>query len=139
MKHIYSKINSKKLLHLIIKPSDFKKKITEITNKDRSLQCIAIKFNKGEKNLNHKHIKKKNKKIENVRIQETWCIVKGLVKGYFYDLNNKLLKTVTLKPGYASFTFEGGHSFKALTDDTLVYEFKKGPYNVKLNDKIYFK
>ena len=62
MKHIYSKINSKKLLHLIIKPSDFKKKITEITNKDRSLQCIAIKFNKGEKNLNHKHIKKKIKK-----------------------------------------------------------------------------
>ena len=62
-----------------------------------------------------------------------------MAKGYFYDLNNKLLNTVTLKPGYASFTFEGGHSFEALTDDTIIYEYKKGPYNVELNDRIYFK
>lgn len=139
MRHIYSKIKSNKLLHLIIKPSDFKKKITEVTSKDKSLQCIAIKVAKGEKISTHKHIKKKNNKIDNLRIQESWCVVSGLARGYFYDVNNKLLKTVTLKPGHASFTFEGGHSFKALTDETIVYEYKKGPFDININDRIYFK
>jgi hypothetical protein len=138
MKNIYSKIYPKKLLHLIIRPSDLKKKVTEITKKDKSLQCIAIKMHKGEKILTHKHIKKNYKIENNMRTQESWCVIKGSVIAYFYDVNNKLLCTTTLKPGYASFTFEGGHSLKAVTNNAIVYEYKKGPYKIQLNDKVYF-
>ena len=60
-------------------------------------------------------------KIENnMRTQESWCVIKGSVIAYFYDVNNKLLCTTTLRPGYASFTFEGGHSLKAITNNAIV-------------------
>lgn len=138
MKNIYSKIYPKKLLHSIIKPSDLAKKITEITHKNQSLQCIAIKISKGEKIQRHKHIKKNYKNLVYMRTQESWCVIRGSIKVYFYDINDKLIYTSILKSGYASFTFQGGHSFKALTSDTIVYEYKKGPYRIKFNDKINF-
>jgi hypothetical protein len=138
MKNIYSKIYPKKLLHLIIRPSDFTKKITEITKKNQSLQCIAIKMGKGEKIQSHKHIKKNHKNLIYMRTQESWCVIKGSIKGYFYDIDNKLIYSTTLKTGDASFTFQGGHSFKALTFNTIIYEYKKGPYKIKFNDIVYF-
>ena len=139
MKKIFSKIYPKKLLHLIVKPSDFHKKITEITDKDISLQCIAIKMRKGDKISPHRHLKKKCISPTYFRIQESWCVVAGSARGYFYDMNNKLISTVLLKRGYASFTFQGGHSFKALTNKTIIYEYKKGPYKINFNDKVYIK
>jgi hypothetical protein len=34
-------------------------------------------------------------------------------------------------------TFEGGHTYEALEDDTVVYEYKTGPYQGQESDKIF--
>ena len=33
-----------------------------------------------------------------------------------------------IKQGDCSMTFEGGHTYTILEDDTVVYEYKTGPY-----------
>ena len=52
-----------------------------------------------------------------------------------YDLDDTILATPTLKQGDASFTLYGGHTYEILEDDTLVYEFKTGPYEGQILDK----
>ena len=53
------------------------------------------------------------------------------------DLDNTILTEIVLNQGDASFTLEGGHTYTILEDDTLVYEYKTGPYEGVENDKIF--
>ena len=64
-------------------------------------------------------------------------MIKGRVKFYFYDLDDKLLDTIILEQGDASFTLEGGHNYEILEDDTIVYEYKTGPYEGQQKDKVF--
>ena len=34
-------------------------------------------------------------------------------------------------------TFQGGHTYEILEDDTIVYEYKTGPYKGQENDKVF--
>jgi hypothetical protein len=45
------------------------------------------------------------------------------------------LTTEILHVGDASFTLEGGHNYEILEDNTLVYEYKTGPYEGQEMDK----
>jgi hypothetical protein len=83
----------------------------------------------------HKHIWKEQKR--NVIAQESWVVLQGSVKCIFYDLDNTILSTEFLYPGDASFTLEGGHNYEILEDNTLVYEYKTGPYEGQELDKIF--
>ena len=60
--------------------------------------------------------------------QESWVVLKGKVKVTFYDLDNTILEEPVLEAGDASVTLKGGHNFLILEDDTVVYEYKTGPY-----------
>jgi len=42
-----------------------------------------------------------------------------------------------LRPGDASFTLYGGHTYEILEDDTIVYEYKTGPYEGQKLDKTF--
>ena len=44
-----------------------------------------------------------------------------------------------LEQGDASFTLEGGHNYQILEDNTLVYEYKTGPYEGQKLDKVFLK
>ena len=57
------------------------------------------------------------------------------VQCIFYDLDDTVIDEVVLFPGDASFTLEGGHNYLILEDDTLIYEYKTGPYKGQENDK----
>lgn len=135
MKKIYSKVKKNKLLHLVVSPKDFKKKIQEFVPSNNFIQCLGLKFNKNKKFDPHRHVWKsgKSKSIT----QESWCVIKGSARVNFYDIDNKLISSVILKAGSASFTFEGGHGYEILEKDTLVYEYKTGPYKENFNDKVY--
>jgi hypothetical protein len=39
-------------------------------------------------------------------------------------------------PGDCSMTFQGGHNYLALEEDTVVYEYKTGPYYGHAMDKV---
>ena len=74
----------------------------------------------------HKHISKEGP--EKVIAQESWVVIKGRVKVFFYDLDDTIIQEEILEAGDFSMTFRGGHNYEALEDDTQVYEYKTGPY-----------
>ena len=84
----------------------------------------------------HKHIYKPAPR-EQVIAQESWVVIKGAVLCHFYDIDDTLLERVMIKQGDCSMTFEGGHTYTILEDDTVVYEYKTGPYQGQKMDKVF--
>ena len=83
----------------------------------------------------HKHIWKQRDRI--VIAQESWVVIQGRVQCIFYDLDDTIIATPTLEVGDASFTLQGGHNYHILEDNTLVYEYKTGPYEGQVLDKTF--
>ena len=52
-----------------------------------------------------------------------------------YDLDDSIISQPILNVGDISVTFQGGHTYEILEDDTIVYEYKTGPYKGQENDK----
>ena len=50
-------------------------------------------------------------------------------------MDGTFLESHVLGPGDSSFTLEGGHTYEILADDTVVYEYKTGPYQGQSSDK----
>ena len=130
---IYSKVQKNKILHMVNRLEDLRPR-TDLVPSENFIQCALLKMNKGKTFPPHKHIKKERTYKEQIA-QESWVIIQGSVKCFFYDLNDELLETVVLNQGDASFTLEGGHTYEILEDDTIVYEYKTGPYEGQELDK----
>ena len=135
MKNIYSKIKKKKLLHILFSPSTKNQRIN-ISPDSEFLQLCYLNLDNKKKFLAHKHFWKKN--IEKKRIvQESWVVISGLAKITLYDLDDKYITYKILKPGDVSITFEGGHKLEVLKKNTIIYEFKTGPYEGQKKDLKY--
>mgnify|MGYP003629861860 CR=1 FL=1 len=134
MKLIYSKIEKGKLLHATFSKDDFKKQRTDISPESEFLQLAALKMECGKTFRPHKHII--NEKTTNIA-QESWVVVEGKVKAFLYDLDDKVTETIILNAGDISITYTGGHTYEILEDDTLVYEYKTGPYLGQMYDKVF--
>ena len=130
---IYSKVQKNKILHMVNHLEDLGPRIDLIPS-ENFIQCALLRMNKGKTFPPHKHIKKERTYKEQIA-QESWVVVQGSVKCFFYDLNDELLETVVLNQGDVSFTLEGGHTYEILEDDTIVYEYKTGPYEGQELDK----
>ena len=133
MQKIYSKIQPEKLLHIIVRKDDFKPGREDIVEENQFIQCSILQMENGKTFRPHKHIWKE--RTRDVIAQESWIVVQGSVKCIFYDIDDTLIAQPILYPGDASFTLEGGHNYEILEDDTLVYEYKTGPYEGQENDK----
>ena len=53
------------------------------------------------------------------------------------DIDDNIIAEPILKEGDASFTLYGGHTYEILEDNTLVYEYKTGPYEGQKLDKVF--
>lgn len=134
MLKIYSKVEPGLLLHIVNHLSDIDGR-TEIIPEDNFLQCATICLSKDKKFPPHYHIKKERHYKEQIA-QESWIVVRGKVRCIMYDIDNTtVLATPTLEPGDASFTLQGGHTYEILEEDTIVYEYKTGPYEGQELDK----
>jgi cupin fold WbuC family metalloprotein len=135
MEKIYSKVESDKLLHIIVRKEDLKPGRTEVVSEEHFIQCALLNMEKDKTFKPHKHIWKNRKR--DVIAQESWIVVQGKVKCTFFDIDDNIIAEPILEPGDASFTLEGGHTYTILEDDTLVYEYKTGPYEGQENDKVF--
>lgn len=133
MKKFYSRIEEDKLLHLVYRYGDVRER-EDLIPSENFIQCAALKMQKGKTFKPHKHIKKQRTYKEKIA-QESWVVISGKVKCIFYDLDDTILATPVLNPGDASFTLEGGHTYEILEDNTMVYEYKSGPYEGQEFDK----
>ena len=122
---IYSKIEPSKLLHLTASINSMLANRIDIAPENEFLQLALLKMEKGKTFKPHKHIL--HRKITNIA-QESWFVYKGSVKCIFYDLDDSIIDEVILKEGDFSMTFRGGHNYEILEKDSLVLEYKTGPY-----------
>ena len=137
MKNIYSKIDETKLLHIIVRKDEIKPGRQDIVTEENFIQCSRLNLTKGTTFKPHKHIWKE--RTRNVIAQESWVVIEGSVKCIFYDIDDTIIATPILNVGDASFTLYGGHTYEILEDDTIVYEYKTGPYEGQELDKIFIK
>jgi cupin fold WbuC family metalloprotein len=135
MKQIFSKINEGQLLHIVHYFEDIEDDRNDIVPESEFIQLSSLKMNKGKTFRPHKHVFKPGP--EACIAQESWTIIKGMVKVMFYDLDDALLEEHVLKAGDCSVTLQGGHNYLILEDDTLVYEYKTGPYHGQKLDKVF--
>ena len=134
MEKIYSKVDGR-LLHVINRLKDIKERTILIPD-NNFIQCATLKMEKGKTFEPHKHITKDRHYPEQIA-QESWVIIKGKVKCIFYDLDDTIIATPILEAGDASFTLYGGHTYEILEEDTIVYEYKTGPYEGIELDKVF--
>ena len=134
MKRIFSKIDPDKLLHMVYFGADMVTEREEIIAPTNFLQVCSLKMTAGRTFRPHQHIWKDGP--EKVIAQESWCIIKGAVEVSFYDTDGALLEQVIIRVGDISVTLEGGHTYTCL-EDSVVYEYKTGPYTGIRNDKVF--
>jgi len=134
MEKIYSKVEDGELLHILFKKEEINKARTDISPENQYLQLSALNLNKGKTFRPHKHII--HEKITD-RAQESWVVIQGKVKAILFDLDDNVIREAILEPGDISITFNGGHNYEILEDNTLVYEYKTGPYLGQEFDKVF--
>lgn len=132
MEKIYSKLEPNTLLHIVYRFDEFEER-KNISPDEQFLQLAALKMKKGTTFRPHKHIFKSG--VDQVIAQESWVVLKGKVKVIMYDLDDSIIHTPILNVGDCSITFKGGHNYEILEDDTIVYEYKTGPYQGQKLDK----
>lgn len=132
---IYSKVDSNKILHIVYQKKEIVKDREDIIGPENFIQLSSLRMRAGKTFRTHRHIYKDGE--ERAIAQESWVVIEGKVKCYFYDLDNTLLGTWVLEAGDCSVTLEGGHNYEILEDDTIVYEYKTGPYKGQINDKVF--
>ena len=133
MKKIYSKVDPEKLLHIIVRKQDLQPGRKDVVPENNFIQCAILNMEKNKTFRPHKHIWKfRNREVI---AQESWIVIQGKVKCHFYDLDDTIIAEPILEPGDASFTLEGAHTYTIMQHDTLVYEYKTGPYEGQELDK----
>ena len=131
----FSKKDPNLLLHQIHRLEEFSGR-TNICSDDQFIQCASLNMKKNDTFRPHHHIWK-IPNFEKMIAQESWVVISGRVKVIFYDIDNSILAEDIIGPGDASFTFQGGHNYVALDENTLVYEYKTGPYQGQALDKVF--
>ena len=134
MKKIFSKTNPEILLHLTTNIDEIKSERKDIAPDNEFLQLAILKMNKGKTFQPHKHIEYKK---ETDIAQESWFVYKGKVKCIFYDIDDTIIDEVILNEGGISMTFRGGHNYEILEKNTIVLEYKTGPYLGQKLDKTF--
>ena len=135
MEKIYSKADPGALLHMIVRKADMLPGRQDVVPEENFIQCSILNMQEGKTFKPHRHIWKE--RTRNVIAQESWIVIQGKVKCIFYDLDNTVIAERILEQGDASFTLEGGHNYLILEDNTLVYEYKTGPYEGQALDKVF--
>jgi len=131
---IYSNVDKSRLLHIVVR-ADAPNQRLDISPESEFLQVAKLTMNKGKTFTPHKHIYKDGE--DKIIAQESWVVIRGEVKVILYDIDDKIIHTDILYSGDASVTFYGGHNYEILQDNTLVYEYKTGPYKGLKLDKVF--
>jgi len=89
------------------------------------LQVSTICMSQGRVVPPHRHVS-----IERTTLgtQEAWIVVSGQLQVQVFDTDDTFVEQLTLTAGQCMTLFRGGHTFTVLTDNTVIFEIKNGPY-----------
>ena len=125
IKKIYSNVEDNKLLHMVVRKEEIQSERVNVIEDEEYLQLAAMRLQKGKTFKPHKHILCPK---ETQIAQESWVVITGKVKAILYDLDDSIISEEILNAGDCSITLYGGHTYEIMEDDTLVCEYKTGPY-----------
>ena len=125
MKKIHSKLSDDVLLAVLNRREDCNKKRKNLSEDKEVMQVSAKNLSPDDKFKPHKH--SKIKRVTDVT-QEAWVIISGRIKAKIWDLDDTLAYETEMSSGDCLVAFYGGHCFEVLESDTVLYEFKNGPY-----------
>ena len=125
MSMYYSKKDPDILLLSISRKEDISSDRKDLSPESEFLQCSSKLLSKGISFKPHKH---NTLHRETTKTQEAWVFLSGSVLAKFYDVDDSLYLETKLSAGDCAVVFNAGHSFEVLEDDTIIYEFKTGPY-----------
>jgi len=132
---IYSKAQPERLLHIVCQTQYLASPRYDVVDDEQFLQLAILKYEKGKTFRPHKHVYKAVPKQSIA--QESWVVLNGKVKAIFYDEDDSIIAERILNQGDLSITLFGGHNYEILEDDTLVLEYKTGPYYGQALDKVF--
>jgi len=127
----------KKLCHIIIRKEDIVSERSNLVSPKNFIQAASLKLLKNKVFAAHQHIIKKVK-YKKAIAQEAWVVICGCIEVSYYDIGGSFLMKEKLFPGDCSITLSGGHGYKCIKNNTIVYEFKTGPYLGQRKDKFYY-
>tara|TARA_A100001035_G_C27563140_1_gene399534 strand:- start:46 stop:495 length:450 start_codon:yes stop_codon:yes gene_type:complete len=135
LEKFYSSVEEGVLLHQLFRPVlKEKSHRINISPASESMQVSHLSLIKNQTFKAHKHIFF-NRSMPIA--QESWVVISGRVRVFYYDLDDNLKASRILKKGDCTITYRGGHNYESLEKDTIVYEFKTGPYLGLEKDKIF--
>lgn len=135
MYDIYSKVDPEKLLHRINRLEEITSR-TNVCDDHQFIQLATLKLDGGQSFRPHQHIWRPTP-VEQIIAQESWVVIQGSVEVSFFDTDGVLLEKQIIRRGDCSLTYEGGHTYLSLEDETIVYEYKTGPYQGQELDKVF--
>lgn len=116
------------VIHIIIREEDISTQKThrqDVVSPNEFIQVALLRLRQQQSFPAHIHnVQKKETNLT----QEAWVVIKGKVAVIYYDESGKRIGQTVLFAGECSITLRGGHSYTSLEENTLVYEFKTGPY-----------
>lgn len=138
MRNIYSKVTPSLLLHIVYRKTDLQslRGRVDIVSDNNFIQVCALNLENGHTFRPHQHIMRDSPPISIA--QESWVVIQGSVRLFLFDIDGTQLAHDVLEQGDISITLHGGHTYEIIGDDTLVYEYKTGPYTGQENDKVFF-
>lgn len=125
MSKFYSKVEEGKLLCSVLRRSKISSYRNDICPPEEFLQISGRALNAGTEVPAHKHLPIYR---ESDITQEAWLIISGTVEAQIFDLDDSFYDSIILEAGDCLVLFRGGHSLKVIDDNTIMYEFKTGPY-----------
>jgi hypothetical protein len=64
-------------------------------------------------------------------------VIRGQVEVDYFTEDGSFITKEELNAGDITISFRGGHGYRTLSADSLVYEFKSGPYEGVEIDKVF--
>lgn len=125
---IHSKVNPGQLLHAVANAMEVDINRVDISPPDQFLQVSIIPFSSGKKISPHIHEERQVSSSGAAITQESWVVLRGRIRIRLFDLDRTFLHEDELLPGCLLVTYNGGHSLECLEKDTVMLEFKNGPY-----------
>jgi hypothetical protein len=108
---------------------------TNLTEPSQILQASLIKMTRFQSVPRHEHLS-----IERYTTGtgEGWLVLNGSFEAEIFDIDQTSLGKYLLKKFDMILMFNGGHSLYATKKNSVLFEFKNGPFKGSDSDKIYF-
>jgi hypothetical protein len=130
---IQSKAQNQLFLARIVWFGGFQSRI-DLTEESGIIQAALINFTKHKSVEKHKHLSIDR---QTIGTSEVWIILKGKFEVEIFDIDNASVGRFVLRRFDSIILTKGGHSLKALKNNSKIYEIKNGPFFGNEIDKVY--